>query len=286
MKKFKFSIYLLIPLLAIFMVTGCDKQGPDSEDYYDLDGYSITLNADKAPGHGQYQKSVESSDPLDITVQVNSLSDLKTLSITKTVNLSADPTFGENGVMTVDASGKEFTYNFHYNPSVDDVDQLIGFTFQATTVDGLTETSDLTAKVTLSPKDNLVRRRWNWQSILHVNDMDQPNVESIKDCEKDNFYLFNADGTMSLNYGSDTGTGDCVFDGFTEYDSWKLTDDEKYFIIKSHGIFTPNVTKVDTFTVKKLTVETLQLEETVDLSAFGGRTDEVFLYTFKAAPRD
>ena len=112
-----------------------------------------------------------------------------------------------------------------------------------------------------------------------------PNEEVINDCEKDNYYLFNADGTMSLNYGQDTGAGACNLDGLNVYDRWYISDNEEYFLMEKHNVFTPNVTVRDTFKIETLSIDQLQLEQTVDLTALGLGM-EVFLYTFTPSPRE
>ncbi len=268
------------------LVIGCDtddSQTPD--DFYDQGDFTIVLDAQKTPGQGQYRTVVESSDTINVNVHVEAPENLVGLTITKTVNLEVDESFGDQGAMQVDASGTSFDYNFIYEPSIEDVDELVGFTFEAQTTSGNSHTSDLTASITLSPKDNLVTKRWNWSSIKHVNSPNMANEEVINDCEKDNYYLFNADGTMSLNYGQDTGAGACNLDGLNVYDRWYISDNEEYFLMEKHNVFTPNVTVRDTFKIETLSIDQLQLEQTVDLTALGLGM-EVFLYTFTPSPRE
>ncbi len=282
----KTKIYHLIFPLILGLLVSCneDEQGP--EDYYDQGDFLVSLGAEKVPGHGQYRSRMESGDTLNLAVLVEAPEDLEKLEITKTVNLQKDPSFGQEGVLQVAASGKEFSYTFIYIPPVEDVDKLVGFSFKATTSGGKETTSDLTANISLSPRDNLPRRRWEWKSILHVNNEDDPNAEVIEDCEKDNAYLFNGDGTMSLEYGTDTGAGACAFDGLNVFSGWYITEDEQHFIMEKYNVFTPNTIVADTFRIKTLTVEKLALELTVDLSELGLREEEVFLYTFEAAQRN
>jgi hypothetical protein len=271
------TIYGLFIAITATLFVACKKE--DSEP---TDDPVITLDATKAPGHGQYRLPVLSGEELSVKANVASSAQLKSLTITKTVNLQVDSKFGTNGVLTVNPSSSNFDYVFAYKPDTMDIDQLVGFTFRAENVNGTFSESDLTLAVTLSPRDNLPRKRWNWKSVLWVN---QGNSEEIKECEKDNYYLFNKDSTLALNYGSNTASGDCGFDGLTAYDSWHLTEDEKYFIIKKHGVFTPDVTQIDSFRVKTLTVDHLDLEIDVDLSVFGLSNKETFLYKMEAAPR-
>src|SRR5690606_12633402 len=174
-----------------------DAQGP--EDYYDQGDFIVELNAQKSPGKGQYRTVLQSDQTITVDVHVESTESLERLLIHKTVNLEPDESFGSGGTMEVQASVNSFDYQFNYEPSVTDVDKLVGFSFTAVTASGKMQTSDLTAVVTLSPMDNLVIKRWIWKSIKHVN---EGNAEVINDCEKDNSFLFNADGTMSIDYGA------------------------------------------------------------------------------------
>lgn len=279
---FQMCFLLSIPLFLI----GCDtdvSQGP--EDYFDQGNFSVVLDAQKIHGNGQYRKVVESNETLVIKVQVESPENLERMEITKTVNLEVDSSFENQGVLEVAASGKSFNYIFTYEPSVADVDQLIGFSFRAINTSGNSHTSDLTASVTLSPIDNLVTKRWRWSSIRHVNSKNQPNEEVIADCEKDNSFLFNADDTMSIEFGSNTGTGSCGFDGFFVYTRWYISEDEEFFVMEKYNIFNPSVIEVESYRLVTLTVDKLQLELTVDLSVFGLGL-EVYLYTFEPEPRN
>jgi hypothetical protein len=278
-KYFKYSLVLLFAL-SLYQ---CEENYTENIS----DNPKITLSVPTAPGHAQYKVQVESGYDVTVPVKISSSSNLKEFKITKTLNLNADPSFGDNGVMTVFNSdkGKDFDYSFTYIPSTQDVDQLVGFTFTAVNNDGSVSESDLTLVVTLSPRDNLPRKRWNLKSVLWVTNPDNPNQESISDCEKDNSMLLNADGTMSVDYGTDTGSGNCAYDGLTVYDSWGLTPDDQYFIRTSHGLFTPDVEVTDTFVVRTLTVQQFAIEQTVDLSVFGAGTNEKFLYVYDAGPR-
>jgi hypothetical protein len=257
------------------------------EDYEsDADDQSIPLSHSeqqiKAPGRGQYKLKVLSGETLAVSADMTTVMPLKSFTITKTVNLAVDPTYGANGVLTVDAGAVADVYTFEYEPSENDVDQLVGFTLTAEGTDGTKLASDLQLVVTLSPRDNLPRKKWLWKSKIWV---DAGNVQDIKECEKDNYYLFNADGTMSLNYGANTGTPGCDFDGFNVYDTWVLSDDEKTFTMVYHSIFSPDNPQVENYRVKTLTTEKLELEIDYDLSVFGLGTEETFLYEFTALPK-
>jgi hypothetical protein len=236
----------------------------------------------EAPGRGQYKLRALSGEQLEVTANMASVAPLRSLNITKTVNLEVDNSYGTNGTLTVDAGAVNGDYVFQYEPSESDVDQLVGFTFNAEGSNGAQLSSDLQLVVTLSPRDNLPRKKWLWKSKIWV---DKDNLQDIKECEKDNFYLFNSDGTMSINFGDNTGTPGCDFDGFNAYDTWSLSEDEKTFTMVYYSIFSPDNLVTETYRVKTLTTEKLELEIDYDLSIFGEGTEETFLFEFTALPK-
>src|SRR3989337_1114198 len=266
--------YVLVGFAGAALLMSCE------EDYEtNADDPSILLTYPdqqiKAPGYGQYRLKALSGEQVDVTAHLASIAPVKSFTVTKTVNLVVDPSFGNNGVLTVNAGAVSDEYIFQYAPLESDIDQLVGFTFAVEGNNGAQMTSDLQLVVTLSPRDNLPRRKWLWKSKIHV---DGGNVQDIKECEKDNYYLFNSDGTMSLNYGANTATPGCDFDGFNVYDPWSLSADGKEFIMIYHSIFSPDSPQTETYRVKTLTTEKLEVEIDYDLSWLGLSTEETFLY--------
>lgn len=280
MKKLQTYFLRSFTLGIVLALSSCDEEKQTPDDFFDTDGFKIELAADRALGHGQYVTKKESGSEFSVKVDVVSPTSVKDLKITKTLNLQPDKSFGTNGELIVPVNGSTFSYDFKYKALSSDVDQLVGFSFEASNSSGAKEVSDLNVQVTLSPKDNIPRRKWNLVSILHVN---EKNAEVINDCEKDNSILFNADGTMQYLYGKDTGAGNCGFDGFNIYDKWVLSDDLKTLSIIYHGLFNPAVT-TDVYKVRSLTTEEMKLELTVDLTALGLGV-ETFLYVYKAGPK-
>jgi hypothetical protein len=272
MKNYRHYIY---SFLFVVVVIACD-------DNYESDAAdpAIPLTADaniKAPGHGQY--SMHAFTGKDVNVKAMLPEGINSLTITKKVNLENDNTFGTNGVLSANAPGPE--YQFTYTPVEADIDQLVGFTFTGKNSDGSEISSDLTLIVTLSPRDNLPKRKWLFKSKIWVS---QNEAEDIRECEKDNYWYFNADGTITVDYGTDTAAGDCAFDGFNVYDSWELSEDEKTFTIVYHNLFSGAVT-TDVYTVNKLTVDNLDLQIDIDLSWIDPNlytTHERFIYKYVA----
>ena len=265
---------------AVFLMSCEDDYETNADDPSILLTYSDQQI--KAPGYGQYRLKALSGEKVDVAANLSSIAPVKSFTITKTVNLTIDPSYGNNGVLSVDAGTVGTDYIFQYSPLESDIDQLVGFTFAAEGNNGVRMTSDLQMVVTLSPRDNLPRRKWLWKSKIHV---DGGNVQDIKECEKDNYFLFNSNATMSLNYGANTATPGCDFDGFNVYDTWSLSEDGKEFIMIYNSIFSPDNPQTEKYRVKTLTTEKLEVEIDYDLSWLGLSTEETFLFEFTAIPK-
>ena len=194
MKNFRQILRAALLLLMTAAFTGCEDELSSNANERELPLYAGDTDI-KAPGKGQYRLAALSGSEVSVVADVPS--DVQTLTITKTVNLEVDPSFGNNGTLIVDPASFTDEYEFVYAPPVSDIDQLVGFTFTGTRADGSALVSDLTLVVTLSPRDNIPFRRWNLVSRLWV---DADNAEDLKDCEKDNYYLFNSDFSSAYDH--------------------------------------------------------------------------------------
>lgn len=275
----KIGSLILVALVALFGVLACD----DNDYASDAGNMALPLTvADtsvQAPGYGQYKVRVLSGTEVNIGLDLSGLSSVSSLKVTKTVNAEVDDSFGNGGTLELSASGNMGQYT--YTSLVEDVDQLIGLTFTAVGQNGTEISSDLTLIVTVSPRDNIPRKKWAWTSKVWV---DGGNAPDLKDCEKDNYFYFNADSTITIDYGPNTAAGDCVFDGFTVYDKWYLTEDEQFFVIESHGLFDPTPV-VETYRVEEFDTEVIKMSIDLDLSVFGLSSEETFLYEYSARPK-
>jgi hypothetical protein len=273
--------YILVAFMGAVLLGACeDENGTDADDL--AVPLSVAGTSIKAPGRGQYRvqkKLVEGS--VTITADLSSFSSISSFTISKTINREPDMSFGTNGVLTINP-GAGSSYDFNYQLQDKDVDQLVGLTFGVVTANGETVVSDLTLNVTLTPRENLSRRKWLWTNKIWV---DGGNTPDFKDCENDNYYLFNSDGTMSLNFGAKTGSAGCDFDGFNVYDTWSLSDDEKVFTMTYHSIFSPDTPTTETYRVKTLATDKLELEIDYDLTFFGLGPEETYLFVFSALPK-
>jgi hypothetical protein len=276
----KYRLFIIYGLILAMVSISCedDYQSNSSNEAILL---TVPDKDIKMPGQGQYRLQVQSGYETSVTANVAS-SQLKSLTITKTINLEKDGSFGAGGSINVDLSTFASAYVFTYLPPTEEVDQLVGFTFQGEYKDGSVLTSDLRLAVTLSPRDNLPRRKWLFTSKIWV---DNDNAQDIKECEKDNYDYFNADGSMTIDYGTLTNVPGCDFDWANIYDGWELSEDEKFFTMYHHAWNTPDIIQTEVFRVKTLTTEKLELEIDFDLSWLGLSTEETFVYQYTAYPK-
>lgn len=73
----------------------------------------------------------------------------------------------------------------------------------------------------LTPKDMVTAHSWKVSSVK-VN-----NVETIKDCKKDDILTFSANGTYLVNVGSKT----CTVDEANYSGTWSVTGDGKTMVL-------------------------------------------------------
>lgn len=269
MKKY-YYVLSLVAIVASMFYASCKK------DEVDPNAPQVSLSNDYALG-----KTLQN---LSITVDITAPNGINALIITKSINLVEDKTFGINGVLkitpTAGAKTMQYTFNYTYKPG--EVDKLVGINFKVEDANGKTAEKDLTIGTTVSAKELLFSYRWN---IKAKQWMLTPPVDDLKSCEKDDSFTFNADGTMAKHYGTNTKTGDCAFDGFNEYTSWSISDDEKELTIKYASIFNPAQVTTEVYTIKSLNRDRMVLAITYDLSVFGLSDKEPFEFTYDSSPR-
>lgn len=274
-QKISKSIKLLSVCLILLVFTNCKKDDAASK------APTVVLDAEAVAGQGQYTAGHEydpNGSPLSIDVTVTPASEVQSVTITKTLNLAPDATYGQNGVLTVDptaiSSGK---YTFTYAPRLEDVNQLVGFKFTVTTKSGVKAESDLALNVSFSPAANLPYKKWQLKSILYVNE----NEDSTLDCNKDDFMSLETDGSCTYDYGALSCN---VFEAYDTPVSWSLSADNQTFTLFRLSGFTGETTP-QVYVVKELTLTSLKIELTVDMTALGGGPEDTFLYTYAATPK-
>jgi len=257
-KSFVYAGYLLLAMTAGLMVS-CHKDTV-------APGPAVSLSTENISG--------ESGAEITVTLKASSLSGIKDLRITKNINLVVDSSYGQNGILVVTPTQSKDTmqYTFTYTLSPDEVNKLVGFLFRVQDQTGKITEKDLTVNTMVSPRQLLTMYRWNLKSKFHVN----ANTEEISDCESDDSYTFNWDGTMAIGYG----TKACTFDGLNVYTGWTLSDDTKTLTITYASLFDPSQVTVETYSVATLSKDKLVMDITLDLTVFGLSDHEVYRYTY------
>ncbi|HYK43705.1 MAG TPA: hypothetical protein VEV83_00960 [Parafilimonas sp.] len=199
------------------------------------------------------------------------------LLITKTVNLVPDTAFGTLSVMPESTGADTYHYMFSYTFRPDEVDKLVGINFHLEDSTGHVAEKDLTVNTIASGAQIIYSHKWKLISKFWATA--NPPAENIQDCEKDNIYSYNADGTIPTpNYGMNP----CLFDGFNIYDNWTLSDDEKVFTQTYHSVFDTTKVTTEVYNVESLTSDRWVMDITLDLTAFGLSDHEKFVYTYQS----
>lgn len=263
--KNSLTLTLLLAIAVTLFFSSCKKENTVYPNQP-----VISLSSYKFLGKSQQEMSV--------TVTITAPNGIAAVKITKGVNLKADMTFGTNGLMTIaGATGNSFSYLFRYILSPEEVDKLVGFNFRVEDSKGLAVEKDFTLNTTVSGAQLLFSYRWNLKSKMW---MASTPFESINGYEKDDYFLFNRDSTVELNYGALHG----IFDGFRVYEKWTLSADEKVFTLVWHNLFTLEKTS-EIYTVTTLNKEKLVMTILLDLRVFGATDHELFEYTYLSSPK-
>lgn len=203
------------------------------------------------------------------TVTVVAPAGLRTLKITKYKGTDVDVSFGTNGTETY----TDLTHTLDYVLAAEGLSTPIRFNFTAEDSKGQTGSADLIITTEPSVAYLLVTYNWQWKSkVGKIFATDPGESEQIVDCEKDNVYSFNADGTYALDYGALTGSGGgtCDFDGFRAPTTWTLNAGETELTIMAVNVFDPTDIQTEVYKITSATTASIKSTQTVDLTAFGG----------------
>lgn len=194
---------------------------------------------------------------------------MRSLKITKYKGVDVDASFGTAGTETYTT----VTHTLNYVLAAEGLSTPIRFKFETEDEQGRKASADFIITTEPSASYLLVTYDWQWKSkIGQVLASDPGESEQILDCEKDNFYSFNVDGTYALNYGAITGTGGgtCDFDGFRAPSTWSLNAGETELTIKAVNIFDATDIQTEVYKITSATSTSFKSTQTVDLTAFGG----------------
>lgn len=260
-------LYPISLLLAgcLYVLSGCNKNDADPNiPVLDLSTDFVLNKSDR---------------DIEVTLDMNVPDGVKTLVISKGVNLKPDAVYGLDTVVPAPTGEKKFRYVFHYTLQRSEIDKLVGFNFKLTDNSGRIVEKDLTVHTEANGAETIYSKKWMLKSTLRITAT--PAKEELDPCVADNIFSFAKDSTMSVVYGPP-----CGFDGFNVYDKWRLSEDEKTFTWEYFNLFIPASRTTEVFNVRKISSSELVMDITIDLSWMGtGYTDhEQFVYTFTPAP--
>lgn len=154
------------------------------------------------------------------------------MTITKYNGTDIDTDYGTDGSMEVSTP---LPYSFSFTLGPEGLDgTAVRFAFVVTDANELTDETNLIITTEATNTQLLTFFNWQFNSLLW---QDTPDTwaEGIEDCERDNILTFNADGTMSYDYGALVGPdncgdggcgGSCSGDGQLDWVGWDFNDDE------------------------------------------------------------
>lgn len=263
MRLFPFTLLMAVCLYAL---TGCDK------DDIDPNIPRLDLSTDFIVN--------KSTKDIEVTLDMVVPDGVKSLAITKGVNLQADTDYGTEMVDPADLGDNKYRYVFHYTLQQAEIDKLVGFNFKLTDNSGRVTEKDLTVHTEASGAEIIYSRKWKLISTLRITAT--PPQEELNACEPDNIYTFNGDSSMSVNFGAPG----CGLEGLNVYDKWQLSEDEKTFQWEYYNLFSPSQRTVEVYKVRSISSSQLVMDIVIDLSWLGPPyTDkEQFVYTFIPAP--
>lgn len=215
-----------------------------------------------------------------VTATVVAPAGLRSLKVTKYKGTTVDATFGTNGTETF----TDLVHAHTYVLTAEGLSTPIRFKFEAEDNKGQKGSADYIITTEPSVAYLLTTYDWLWKSKLGKCLASDPETEQILDCEKDNYYSFNADGTFKLEYGAVTGSGGgtCDFDGFRMPTTWTLNADESQLTIKAVNVFDPTDIQTEVYKIKVANSTKIESTQTIDLSAFGCVIyDWTFIWTAK-----
>ena len=223
---------------------------------------TVTLSAEAV--------DAELGETVTVTVDGDVPGTFSVMRITKFLGTNIDTNYGTNGTAEV-GTGLPYTFNYTIEPG--DLDEPVRFQFEVEDENEETGSANLIITITATPEQLLVSFNWRYSSLIF--DM----VESILPCEEDNICSFEADGSMTVDYGALTGSGggSCDFDGVTVPVEWEMNAAMDTLYWYRDNMIT--ATRQDTVTYAILSIDNTawNADET---NLFG-----IFNYTYSAVPK-
>lgn len=269
MKSLKFSMIALLAFAAIGIMTtssSCTKE---------YAAPVVTLSSDSFTG----KIGEVASTTVDATIEA----EYKELKITKYIGTDVDASYGTDGTMTVTAS---LPYTLDYTLAEEGAETPIRFQFQVYDKEDQVGEANFVVTTELTYDYVLTAFNWRWDTKVGKVFEADPVTDLIEDCEKDNVFIFNADGSMSIDYGALTGEGGgtCDFDGLNPYVFWELNADNTVLTLTKDNAFDPGNYTYEVYNIVSFSLTDFEATSTVDLTAFGG-VEYDWTFTFKAEPK-
>jgi hypothetical protein len=248
---------------CLYLLSGCDKNDADPNIPVMDMSTDFVLN--------------KSDREVEVVLDMNVPGGIKSLEISKGVNLTPDAAYGVKTVTPAPAGDNKFRYVFYYTLQRAEIDKLVGFNFKLTDNAGRVVEKDLTVHTEANAAEIVYSRKWKLVSKLRITV--SPNKEEMDDCGKDNTWNFNKDSTMMIGWG----VPGCGYEGLNVYDKWSLSEDEKVFKQEYYDVFNPAKRTVDVFNVRSISSTKLVMDITLDMSWNGpDYTDhEQYVYTWE-----
>jgi hypothetical protein len=259
MRLFPFS---LIMAACLYLLTSCDKNDADPNIPVMDMSTDFVLN--------------KSDREVEVLLDMSVPGGIKSLEISKGVNLQPDAAYGVKTVTPAPAGDNKFRYMFYYTLQRAEVDKLVGFNFKLTDNAGRVVEKDLTVHTEANAAEIIYSRKWKLVSKLRITD--GANEETIENCDKDNKFTFRKDSTMMIDWGSPG----CGLEGLNVYDKWELSEDEKNFKQEYYDVFNPARRTVEAYSVRSISSTKLEMLIIHDMSWLPPLTDkEEYIYTWE-----
>lgn len=199
-------------------------------------------------------------DPPTITVTATGLVDGAVTGdigtdVTMTIAVVADGGFESLTITefqgTTELNSETFTTEVTtYTHTITDADFLNPFRVRFVVKDqeGQEATANVIVSVEATNLNKLLAYSWLFTSQIWSSDEEVggDDSENIRHCETDNVYTFNADGTLTYNFGASSGLngcegspngceGSCAGDGSANYVSWTFDEETNVLTVTRHN---------------------------------------------------
>ncbi|GJM33858.1 MAG: hypothetical protein DHS20C18_28590 [Saprospiraceae bacterium] len=260
--------FFALLLASIFTFSSCGEDDTQTAPIITLSNTSFT---------GKVGETASTTVTADIA------GEFQELRITKFLGTDIDDTYGTNGTLTVTAA---LPYTFDYVLNEEGAETPVRFRFVVVDKGGQTDEGNFVITTELTLSYVLLRFNWRWEAKIGKAYAADPEEDNIEECEKDNVFTFNEDGSMSIDYGALTGIGGgtCDFDGLQPYVSYEISADESLLTLTKDDAFNPGNFTTEEYTIVEYSLTDLRTTTLVDLTGFGG-IEYDWTYTFKAVPK-